>query len=81
MPVWLGALLSAPCQAIGNGESRTVRWDCSSGKAVYTNAGTRSERIEPLGVVLEAGHALAVHWPPGESEYSLEVFRQYDQCA
>lgn len=81
VPIWLAALLAAPCQAAGNGEDHAVRWNCASGRALYTNGGAHTERIEPLGVTLKEGHTLAVCWAPGETTYSLEVFRQYDQCA
>jgi hypothetical protein len=81
VPIWLAALLASRCQAAGNGENRAVRWNCASGRALYTNAGAHTERIEPLGVTLKEGHTLAVCWVPGETTYSLEVFCQYDHCA
>ena len=81
VPIWLAALMASRCLATGNGEEHTVRWKCASGRALYTNAGAHVERIEPLGVTLMEGHTLAVCWAPGETAYSLEVFRQYDQCA
>lgn len=81
VPIWLAALLASRCQATGNGENHAVRWLCASGRAVYTNAGVHTERIEPLGVTLKEGHTLTVCWSPGETTYSLEVFRQYDHCA
>jgi len=81
VPIWLAALLASPCQATGNGADHSVRWNCASGRALYTNAGAHTERIEPLGVTLKEGHTLAVCWSPGETTYSLEVFREYDHCA
>jgi hypothetical protein len=81
LPIWLAALLAARCQATGNGEEQSVRWICSSGRALYTNARAHAVRIEPLGVTLQEGHTLAVCWEPGETTYNLEVFRQYDHCA
>lgn len=81
VPIWLAALLASRCQATGNGEDHAVRWNCCSGRALYTNAAVYTVRIEPLGVTLKEGHTLAVGWAPGETTYSLEVFRQYDHCA
>lgn len=81
VPVWLAVLLATRCQARGSGEAHDVRWNCSSGRALYTNAKAHAERIEPLGVILAEGHTLAVCWTPGETTYSMEVFRQYNQCA
>jgi hypothetical protein len=81
VPIWLAALMASRCLATGNGEGHAVRWNCASGRALYTNAGTHTEQIEPLGVTLKEGHTLAVCWAPGETSYSLEVYRQYDQCA
>jgi hypothetical protein len=81
VPIWLAVLLASPCEATGNGEGHAVRWNCASGRALYTNVGAYPERIEPLGVTLTEGHTLAVCWAPGETTYSLEVFRRYDHCA
>jgi hypothetical protein len=80
-PIWFAALLASGCQATGNGRDHAVEWNCVSGRAIYTNAGTHTERIEPLGVTLMEGHTLAVGWASGETTYSLEVFRVFDQCA
>ncbi len=81
VPIWLAALLATHCQATGNGEDHVVRWNCFKGRALYTNARAHTVRIEPLGVTLQQGHTLAVGWAPGETAYSLEIFRQFDQCA
>jgi hypothetical protein len=81
MPVWLSALLAVKCSAVGNGGDHGVLWNCISGRAVYTNLTAHSQRIEPLGVTLMEGQSLAVCWLPGETTYSLKVFRRFDQCA
>ena len=82
LPIWLAALLATPCQASVNGEDHAVRWDCIAGRALYTNQGTKAERIEPLGVHLQGGHTLAVYWRPGETNYTVEVYSQSNHfCA
>jgi hypothetical protein len=81
IPVWLAALLAARCQALANGEERVVRWSHVRGRAVYTNAGADAEVIQPFGIHLEGGHTVAVSWIPGETAYTVEVFRRYDHCA
>ncbi|HTX37947.1 MAG TPA: hypothetical protein VME43_23115 [Bryobacteraceae bacterium] len=78
IPIWFAALLASRCQAKAGGQDRDVRWDCISGWAVYTNRGAETETIEPLGVCLEGGHTVAVSWIPGETAYTVEVFRQFD---
>jgi len=81
LPIWFSALLATQCRARGKSEHRDVRWNCVSGRAVYTNAGAEEERIEPLGVSLQGGHSVAVSWMPGETAYTVEVFRQLDCVA
>ena len=78
VPIWFAALLASHCQAKARGEDRDVRWHCVSGRAVYTNRGEEEETIEPLGVCLQGGHSVAVSWGPGETAYTVEVFRQFD---
>ncbi len=80
-PVWLSVLLAASCSAGRNGEEHTVRWHCAAGRATYTNHGGEAERIEPLGVSLLGGHTMAVYWNPGETAYTVEVYRQNEKCA
>jgi hypothetical protein len=80
-PIWLAALIATRCQAIANGEDRAVRWNHVSGRALYTNSRSETETIEPLGVSLQKGHTVAVSWIPGETAYTVEVYRQYDLCA
>jgi hypothetical protein len=74
-------LAAARCQVNGNGEDHAVRWSCVSGRALYTNAGADAELIRPLGVRLQRGQTLAVYWLPGESAYTVEVYRQDEMCA
>jgi len=81
LPIWLAALLATRCQASANGQDHAVRWNCVSGRAVYTNRGAEVEAIEPLGVLLEGGHTVAVSWIPGATAYTVEVLRQLDCVA
>ncbi len=81
LPIWLAALAAARCQANRDGEDHTVRWNCVSGRALYTNAGADTELIQPLGVRLQRGQTLAVYWLPGETAYTVEVFWQDGMCA
>ena len=81
VPIWLAVLHATSCKAKRNGENHTVRWEWVSGRAIYTNAGMDVERIEPLGVSLMAGHTVAVSWMPGETAYTVEVYRQTELCA
>jgi len=80
-PIWLAALMATSCQAEGNGEQHTVRWHWVAGRALYTNAGCEAEHIAPLGVSLMGGHTMAVSWMPGETAYTVEVFRQATRYA
>ena len=77
IPVWLAALIAARCQATGNGLERAVRWSHVAGRALYTNAGADPEQIEPFGIQLEGGHTVVVSWIPGETAYTVEVYRPY----
>jgi hypothetical protein len=69
-------LVATCCLARGNGQDHAVRWNCVSGRAVYTNAGADAELIQPFGVRLQGGHTLAVSWEPGETAYTTEVYPQ-----
>jgi len=80
-PIWLAALFATSCEARRNGEKHAVRWSWVSGRALYTNAGRDAEHIEPLGVHLMGGHTMAVYWMPGETAYTVEVYRQTELCA
>jgi hypothetical protein len=80
-PIWLAALIASHCLAVADGARHAVRWHHESGRALYTNLGSATETIEPLGVSLQQGHTLAVSWIPGETAYTIEVFQQYDRCA
>ncbi|MCX6627529.1 MAG: hypothetical protein NTW28_07870 [Candidatus Solibacter sp.] len=81
VPIWLAVLLATPCEARRNGENHTVLWNWDSGRALYTNAGRDAEHIEPLGVSLMGGQTMAVYWMPGETAYTVEVYRQAELCA
>jgi hypothetical protein len=81
LPIWLAALAAARCQVNRNGEDHAVRWSCVSGRALYTNAGADAELILPLGVRLQGGQTLAVCWLPGQTAYTVEVYRQDEMCA
>ena len=81
VPIWLAVLLATPCHAHRNGENHAVRWNWVSGRALYTNAGGDAEHIQPLGVYLMGGHTVAVCWMPGETAYTVEVYRQTERYA
>jgi hypothetical protein len=81
VPIWFSVLLAVSCSAKRNGEQHSVRWSCDAGRATYTNLGGEVERIEPLGVSLLGGHTMAVYWNPGETAYTVEVYRQKEKCA
>jgi len=80
-PVWLAALVAAGCQARSFGLNHKIDWHAVSGRAIYTNFGRHPESIEPLGVSLPAGDTVAVHWAPGETEYTIEVYSDEEKCA
>jgi hypothetical protein len=80
-PVWLAALRAVGCQARSNGFLHEVGWHAVADRAIYTNFGRHPERIEPLGVYLPAGATLAVHWAPGDTAYTLEVYSDTEKCA
>jgi hypothetical protein len=81
VPIWLAVLFATSCEAQRNGEYHAVRWNWVSGRAIYTNAGRDAEHIEPLGVSLLGGHTMAVYWMPGDTAYTVEVYRQTGLCA
>jgi hypothetical protein len=81
VPIWLAALDASRCQASGNGENHVVRWNCISGRALYTNGGTDTEVIHPLGVSLRGGQTVVVYWMPGETAYTVEVHGGNELCA
>ncbi len=81
VPIWLAVLFATSCEAQRDGEIHAVRWNWVSGRALYTNAGRDTEHIEPLGVRLLGGHTMAVYWIPGDTAYTVEVYRQQELCA
>ena len=76
VPIWLAALIASRCRASRQGVDLAIPWNHISGKAVYTNGGSDTEFIHPLGVQLQVGHTLAVSWVPGDTAYTCEVYRQ-----
>ena len=81
-PIWFAALAGMRCHAADTEESRSVRFEYVAGRALYTNCSPQPESIHPLGVTLLGGQTLAVYWVPGESGYTLEVYRREKQaCA
>ena len=81
VPIWLAVLFATSCKAQCGGKNHVVRWNWVSGRALYTNPGRDAEYIEPLGVSLLGGHTLAVYWIPGDTAYTVEVYRQRELCA
>ncbi len=80
-PIWLAALVAKGCTARHCAEHRSVRWRCNSGKALYTNSTRDAEHIHPFGVSLRRGETLAVSWKPGETAYTIEVYKEADTAA
>ena len=75
-PIWMAALQATRCQAVTDGRQHAIRWEWVAGRAVYANIGADTELIQPLGVSVQGGHILAVHWAPGETAYTKETYRQ-----
>src|SRR5215472_14153798 len=73
-PIWFAALMASSCLAVAGDSGHAVRWNHVSGRALYTNSGSNTETIEPLGVRLQKGHTVAVSWIPGETAYTVEVY-------
>jgi hypothetical protein len=80
-PIWFAALVANGCTAMDCAEGRAVNWRHKSGKALYTNSASDAEHIQPFGVSLRRGETLAVWWQPGETAYSLEVYRDLNVIA
>ena len=76
LPIWLSVLEASSCQAQSRGKNHAIRWQHVSGRATYTNLGSEEERIEPLGISVPRGKTVAVSWLPGETEYTVEVYKQ-----
>ena len=62
------------------------RWQATSLDAAEAaelagQKGAETEQIEPLDVILQGGETLAVSWIPGETAYTMEVFRRFECCA
>src|SRR5215831_1011375 len=76
LPIWLSVLVATSCKAQSRGRNHLIAWQHDSGRAIYTNLGSAEEQIEPLGVRLPSGKTVAVSWLPGETEYTVEVYKQ-----
>ena len=72
-PIWFAALVAVTARV--NAES-SVRFEYVSGRAIYTNSSHDTQEIDGLGVSLDRGQTLAVYWAPGETAYTMEVYRQ-----
>jgi len=81
LPIWLAVLQASSCEAQSDSHNHTVSWNMVAGRAVYTNVGGEPEHIAPLGVSLLGGHTMAVYWMPGDTAYTVEVYRQRELCA
>ena len=76
LPIWMAALFASRCQASDEqGGDRMVNWRCVSGRALYTNGGAEVETIQPFGVPLRRGETVAVSWLPGDTAYTVELYR------
>jgi hypothetical protein len=75
LPIWMAALIASRCQAITQGSDRVVNWRCVSGRALYTNGDSEVETIQPFGVPLRRGETVAVSWLPGDTAYTVELYR------
>jgi hypothetical protein len=75
IPIWMAALIASRCQATSQGPDRMVNWRCVSGRALYTNGDSEVETIEPFGVPLRRGETVAVSWLPGDTAYTVELYR------
>jgi hypothetical protein len=75
-PIWLSVLEASSCQAKSRGQNHEIRWQHVSGRATYTNVGSEEERIEPLGINVPRGKTIAVSWLPGQTEYTVEVYKR-----
>jgi hypothetical protein len=72
-PIWFAALVAVTGRP--NAE-HAVRFEYVSGRAIYTNSSHDTQEIDGLGVSLDRGQTLEVYWEPGETAYTLEVYRQ-----
>ena len=75
-PIWMSVLEASSCQARSRERKHIVRWEHVSGRATYTNLGSEEEHIEPLGICVPRGKTVAVSWRPGETEYTVEIYKQ-----
>jgi hypothetical protein len=71
----MAALFASRCQASSQGSDRVVNWRCVSGRALYTNGNSEVETIQPFGVPLRRGETVVVSWLPGDTAYTVELYR------
>jgi hypothetical protein len=78
-PIWFAALVAVAGRTHAGS---SVRFEYVSGRAIYTNSSHDTQEIDALGVSLDRGQTLAVYWVPGETSYTMEVYRQNQRvCA
>jgi hypothetical protein len=75
-PIWLAVLETTSCRAQSRDNYHAVSWQHVSGRATYTNLGADEERIEPLGVSVPRGKTVAVSRLPGQTEYTVEIYKR-----
>ena len=75
LPIWMAALVARGCEAAVNGAARRIEWQCVSGRAVYTNGGADTEILLPFGVPVACGQSVVVSWLPGDTSYTVELYR------
>lgn len=74
MPIWMAALLASAA-------GRKVSWEWLGGRAVFRNRSARPELIEPLGLRVGRGESVVVTWLPGQSEYTIQLYRRNSLAA
>jgi hypothetical protein len=69
----MAVLVATGCRAVSNAGEQAIQWESAGGRAVYTNTSADTQLIQPLGVSLQAGHTLAIHWAYGDSAYAMKI--------
>jgi hypothetical protein len=75
LPIWLAALLASGCEAADRTHIHCMEWSCTAGQALYTNCRWDVEEIQAFGVRLGTGERLIVSWQPGETGYTVQIWR------
>lgn len=73
LPIWFAALIACECRALANDTVHPVLWRGVNNRAIYTNSSTQTERIEPLGILVESGQTVELSWPNGATSYAVEA--------